>query len=118
MLFTAPHIEDLVMLPTPVLRLLNILDDAALQNDKEFEGLCSLFHIAPDCEIYHRIGYQGKMAYEGPENASSICLSLRAAFLKGTVLLQTQGDCVVEWDGQSRSFLGKSVQGTAVRESV
>ncbi|KAJ6655471.1 hypothetical protein lerEdw1_005172 [Lerista edwardsae] len=33
----APHIEDLVMLPTPVLRLLNILDDATLQSEEEFE---------------------------------------------------------------------------------
>uniref|UniRef100_A0ABM5G9R0 Serine/threonine-protein kinase Kist isoform X5 n=1 Tax=Pogona vitticeps TaxID=103695 RepID=A0ABM5G9R0_9SAUR len=33
----APHIDDLVMLPTPVLRLLNILSDSCLQNEEEFE---------------------------------------------------------------------------------
>lgn len=36
--FTAPHIEDLVMLPTPVLRLLNVLDDDYLKNEDEYEG--------------------------------------------------------------------------------
>lgn len=35
---TAPHIEDLVMLPTPVLRLLNVLDDDYLENEEEYEG--------------------------------------------------------------------------------
>ncbi|KAJ7411831.1 Serine/threonine-protein kinase Kist [Willisornis vidua] len=33
----APHIEDLVMLPTPVLRLLNVLSDASLQCEEEYE---------------------------------------------------------------------------------
>ncbi|KAH0618196.1 hypothetical protein JD844_017197 [Phrynosoma platyrhinos] len=39
----APHIEDLVMLPTPVLRLLNILSDASHQSEEEFEGQCTVF---------------------------------------------------------------------------
>ncbi|KAF7241402.1 Serine/threonine-protein kinase Kist, partial [Varanus komodoensis] len=38
----APHIEDLVMLPTPVLRLLNILSESSLQSEEEFEGECAL----------------------------------------------------------------------------
>lgn len=36
----APHIEDLVMLPTPVLRLLNVLDGDYLENEEEYEGQC------------------------------------------------------------------------------
>lgn len=36
----APHIEDLVMLPTPVLRLLNVIDDSHLHNEEEYEGRC------------------------------------------------------------------------------
>lgn len=36
----APHIEDLVMLPTPVLRLLNVLDGEYLENEEEYEGQC------------------------------------------------------------------------------
>ena len=35
---TALHIEDLVMLPTPVLRLLNVLDDDYLENEEDYEG--------------------------------------------------------------------------------
>ncbi|EHB03831.1 Serine/threonine-protein kinase Kist [Heterocephalus glaber] len=31
----APHIEDLLMLPTPVLRLLDVLDDDYLENEEE-----------------------------------------------------------------------------------
>lgn len=42
---TAPHIEDLVMLPTPVLRLLNVLDDDYLENEEEYEGQCFLNYI-------------------------------------------------------------------------
>ncbi len=34
----APHIEDLVLLPTPVLRLLNVIDDNHLYNEDEYEG--------------------------------------------------------------------------------
>lgn len=30
------------MLPTPVLRLLNILDDASLQSEEDFEGQYSI----------------------------------------------------------------------------
>ncbi|XP_068174619.1 serine/threonine-protein kinase Kist isoform X2 [Antennarius striatus] len=36
----APHIEDLVLLPSPVLRLLNLIDDNHLHNDEEYEGIC------------------------------------------------------------------------------
>lgn len=34
----APHIEDLVLLPSPVLRLLNLIDDSHLHNEEEYEG--------------------------------------------------------------------------------
>nr|KAF6274356.1 U2AF homology motif kinase 1 [Pipistrellus kuhlii] len=34
----APHIEDLVMLPTPVLRLLNVLDGDYLESEEGYEG--------------------------------------------------------------------------------
>lgn len=37
---TAPHIEDLVMLPTPVLRLLNVLDGDYLESEEGYEGQC------------------------------------------------------------------------------
>ncbi|KAK9403806.1 U2AF motif kinase 1 [Crotalus adamanteus] len=47
----APHIEDLVMLPTPVLRLLNILSDASLQNEEEFE----VDDIREECSKYGQI---------------------------------------------------------------
>lgn len=35
---SAPHIEDLVLLPSPVLRLLNLIDDSHLHNEEEYEG--------------------------------------------------------------------------------
>lgn len=35
---TAPHIDDLVLLPSPVLRLLNLIDDSHLHNEDEYEG--------------------------------------------------------------------------------
>ena len=34
----APHVEDLVLLPSPVLRLLNLIDDNQLHNEDEYEG--------------------------------------------------------------------------------
>ncbi|CAM9128081.1 unnamed protein product [Lampetra planeri] len=34
----APHIEDLVQLPSPVLRLLNLIDDSHLHHEEEYEG--------------------------------------------------------------------------------
>ncbi|KAM3841663.1 serine/threonine-protein kinase Kist [Vipera latastei] len=49
----APHIEDLVMLPTPVLRLLNILSDASLQNEEEFEDVVD--DIREECSKYGQI---------------------------------------------------------------
>lgn len=39
----APHIEDLVLLPSPVLRLLNLIDDSHLHNDEEYEGTAPCF---------------------------------------------------------------------------
>ncbi|XP_041863191.1 serine/threonine-protein kinase Kist [Melanotaenia boesemani] len=35
----APHIEDLVLLPSPVLRLLNLIDDSHLHNEDEYEDI-------------------------------------------------------------------------------
>ncbi|XP_061440699.1 serine/threonine-protein kinase Kist [Rhineura floridana] len=49
----APHIEDLVMLPTPVLRLLNILSDTSLQNEEEFEDIVD--DIREECCKYGEI---------------------------------------------------------------
>ncbi|XP_063154638.1 serine/threonine-protein kinase Kist [Candoia aspera] len=49
----APHIEDLVMLPTPVLRLLNILSDTSLQNEEEFEDVVD--DIREECSKYGQI---------------------------------------------------------------
>uniref|UniRef100_A0A8C0J7L2 U2AF homology motif kinase 1 n=1 Tax=Chelonoidis abingdonii TaxID=106734 RepID=A0A8C0J7L2_CHEAB len=46
----APHIEDLVMLPTPVLRLLNVLSDASLQSEEEYEDV--LEDIREECQKY------------------------------------------------------------------
>ncbi|NWI87496.1 UHMK1 kinase, partial [Pitta sordida] len=46
----APHIEDLVMLPTPVLRLLNVLSDASLQCEEEYEDI--LEDIREECQKY------------------------------------------------------------------
>ncbi|XP_021259997.1 serine/threonine-protein kinase Kist isoform X1 [Numida meleagris] len=46
----APHIEDLVMLPTPVLRLLNVLSDASLQSEEEYEDI--LEDIREECQKY------------------------------------------------------------------
>lgn len=34
----APHIQELVLLPSPVLRLMNLIDDGHLNNDEEYEG--------------------------------------------------------------------------------
>lgn len=34
----APHIQELVLLPSPVLRLINLIDDSHLNNDEEYEG--------------------------------------------------------------------------------
>lgn len=34
----APHIQELVLLPSPVLRLINLIDDGHLNNDEEYEG--------------------------------------------------------------------------------
>ncbi|XP_062985447.1 serine/threonine-protein kinase Kist [Elgaria multicarinata webbii] len=49
----APHIEDLVMLPTPVLRLLNILSDTSLQSEEEFEDMVG--DIREECCKYGQI---------------------------------------------------------------
>lgn len=44
---SAPHIEDLVLLPSPVLRLLNLIDDSHLHNDEEYEGIMCFYRIFP-----------------------------------------------------------------------
>ncbi|XP_033007052.1 serine/threonine-protein kinase Kist [Lacerta agilis] len=49
----APHIEDLVMLPTPVLRLLNILSDTSLQSEEELEDIVD--DIREECCKYGRV---------------------------------------------------------------
>jgi len=41
---SAPHIEDLVLLPTPVLRLLNLIDDSHLHNEEEYDGTTLSLH--------------------------------------------------------------------------
>ncbi|KAG7487623.1 hypothetical protein MATL_G00025450 [Megalops atlanticus] len=46
----APHIEDLVMLPTPVLRLLNIIDDSHLYNEDEYEDIVE--DMKEECQKY------------------------------------------------------------------
>ncbi|KAI1892137.1 hypothetical protein AGOR_G00150870 [Albula goreensis] len=46
----APHIDDLVMLPTPVLRLLNIIDDSHLYNDEEYEDIVE--DMKEECQKY------------------------------------------------------------------
>ncbi|KAF5920252.1 hypothetical protein HPG69_010656 [Diceros bicornis minor] len=46
----APHIEDLVMLPTPVLRLLNVLDDDYLENEEEYEDVVE--DVKEECQKY------------------------------------------------------------------
>jgi len=42
---SAPHIEDLVSLPTSVLRLLNVIDDSHLYNEDEYEGESLSLHF-------------------------------------------------------------------------
>ncbi|XP_048832532.1 serine/threonine-protein kinase Kist [Brienomyrus brachyistius] len=46
----APHIEDLVMLPTPVLRLLNVIDDSHLHNEEEYEDIVE--DMKTECQKY------------------------------------------------------------------
>ncbi|XP_018609367.1 serine/threonine-protein kinase Kist [Scleropages formosus] len=46
----APHIEDLVMLPTPVLRLLNVIDDNHLHNEEEYEDIVE--DMKAECQKY------------------------------------------------------------------
>lgn len=48
----APHIEDLVLLPTPVLRLLNVIDDSHLYNEDEYEGEFFVFLNVHKCSIH------------------------------------------------------------------
>ncbi|XP_078417885.1 serine/threonine-protein kinase Kist isoform X2 [Cetorhinus maximus] len=45
----APHIEDLVMLPTPVLRLLNVIDDSHLQCE-EYEDVVE--DVREECQKF------------------------------------------------------------------
>lgn len=46
----APHIEDLVLLPSPVLRLLNLIDDSHLHNEDEYEDI--LEDMKEECQKY------------------------------------------------------------------
>ncbi|XP_062919907.1 serine/threonine-protein kinase Kist [Mobula hypostoma] len=46
----APHIEDLVMLPTPVLRLLNVIDDNHLQSEEEYEDVVE--DVREECQKF------------------------------------------------------------------
>ncbi|XP_058634727.1 serine/threonine-protein kinase Kist isoform X3 [Onychostoma macrolepis] len=46
----APHIEDLVLLPTPVLRLLNVIDDNHLYNEDEYEDIIE--DMKEECQKY------------------------------------------------------------------
>uniref|UniRef100_A0A8C2CAY8 Serine/threonine-protein kinase Kist n=1 Tax=Cyprinus carpio TaxID=7962 RepID=A0A8C2CAY8_CYPCA len=46
----APHIEDLVLLPTPVLRLLNLIDDNHLYNEDEYEDIIE--DMKEECQKY------------------------------------------------------------------
>ncbi|XP_078263887.1 serine/threonine-protein kinase Kist [Rhinoraja longicauda] len=46
----APHIDDLVMLPTPVLRLLNVIDHNYLQNEEEYEDVVE--DIREECQKF------------------------------------------------------------------
>ncbi|XP_037530646.1 serine/threonine-protein kinase Kist [Nematolebias whitei] len=46
----APHVEDLVLLPSPVLRLLNLIDDSHLHNDEEYDDI--LEDMKEECQKY------------------------------------------------------------------
>ncbi|CAL8255854.1 unnamed protein product [Merluccius merluccius] len=46
----APHVEDLVLLPSPVLRLLNLIDDNQLHNEDEYEDI--LEDMKEECQKY------------------------------------------------------------------
>ncbi|XP_033821312.1 serine/threonine-protein kinase Kist isoform X2 [Periophthalmus magnuspinnatus] len=46
----APHIEELVLLPSPVLRLLNLIDDSHLHNEDEYEDI--LEDMKEECQKY------------------------------------------------------------------
>ncbi|XP_043941819.1 serine/threonine-protein kinase Kist isoform X3 [Protopterus annectens] len=46
----APHVEDLLLLPTPVLRLLNVVDDCYLQNDNAYEDVVNDMRM--ECRKY------------------------------------------------------------------
>uniref|UniRef100_A0A4W3KGH1 U2AF homology motif (UHM) kinase 1 n=1 Tax=Callorhinchus milii TaxID=7868 RepID=A0A4W3KGH1_CALMI len=49
----APHIEDLVLLPTPVLRLLNVIDDSYLQSEEEYEDVVE--DVREECQKFGRV---------------------------------------------------------------
>ncbi|KAJ3600052.1 hypothetical protein NHX12_034004 [Muraenolepis orangiensis] len=46
----APHVEDLVLLPSPVLRLLNLIDDNQLRSEDEYEDI--LEDMKEECQKY------------------------------------------------------------------
>uniref|UniRef100_A0A3Q3GG14 Serine/threonine-protein kinase Kist n=1 Tax=Kryptolebias marmoratus TaxID=37003 RepID=A0A3Q3GG14_KRYMA len=46
----APHVEDLVLLPSPVLRLLNLIDDSHLYNEEDYDDI--LEDMKEECQKY------------------------------------------------------------------
>ncbi|CAG01598.1 unnamed protein product, partial [Tetraodon nigroviridis] len=46
----APHIQELVLLPSPVLRLINLIDDDHLNNDEEYEDIMD--DMKEECQKY------------------------------------------------------------------
>uniref|UniRef100_A0AAV2L278 Serine/threonine-protein kinase Kist n=1 Tax=Knipowitschia caucasica TaxID=637954 RepID=A0AAV2L278_KNICA len=46
----APHIEELMLLPSPVLRLLNLIEDKHLHNEEEYEDI--LEDMKEECQKY------------------------------------------------------------------
>ncbi|MBN3302270.1 serine/threonine-protein kinase Kist [Amia ocellicauda] len=49
----APHIEDLGLLPTPVLRLINVIDDSHLHNEVEYEDVVE--DMREECQKYGEV---------------------------------------------------------------
>lgn len=46
----APHVEDLMVVPTPLLRLLSVLDDDHLENEEEHEDIVE--DVKEECQKY------------------------------------------------------------------
>lgn len=54
----APHIQELVLLPSPVLRLINLIDDSHLNNDEEYEGMAAGRFKARERESFKNLTWQ------------------------------------------------------------